>query len=92
MQMFEFELVTSADTFSKISEPCTVPISESVSIPALKLNKDEFPISTMTTGKRNIFVINFNYDEVRKYRLVDETWGAISQLVRSFIGKVLNVY
>ena len=89
--MFEYHLFSNTDTLNSISERCHVKLSSNISIPGLKLDKDKLPISNIKF-KKNVYLINFDYDEVRHNRLFDKTGGVISQLVRDFIRIVLNEY
>lgn len=74
--MFEYHLFSNSDTFDSISERCDVKLSSNISIPGLRLNRKKLPISNVTL-KKNVYLINFDYDEVRHNRLFDETGGGL---------------
>ena len=89
--MDQLKLFLNTNGFSNISKQCSVHITDNVSIPSLKLDQN-YTQNSKSKLKDSVYLINFDYDDVRKNGLVDETWEAISQLVRRFIGIVLNEY
>ena len=82
--MDPLKLFLNTNCFSNILEQCSVHITDNVSIPALKLHQNYTQI-TKFIFKESVYLINFDYDDVRKNSLVDEKWEAISQLLRRFI-------
>ena len=89
--MDELDLLLNTNCFSSILELCSVDITENVLTKALKLHQNHTQIPQLKFNE-SVYLINFDYDDVRKNILVYEKWEPISQLLLKFIEIVLNEY